>query len=187
MDILLREESISFGIRLKELLKEKGITQLTFAKELGMSPNTVNAWITEKSQIKQNKDAVLKKISDYFDVDIEYIKLEQVEKREPKLDKPAALDKIRKEVKKLNAYLPYLSFLGINIQGSVKDVGEPYEYKCISEGKLQTYLIHDSEAETLVTYKGKSKSFNSKEFNDFLDNISNFVKFTTENVISDIE
>lgn len=188
MNKLIKETPISFGIRLKELLSEKKISQLTFANELEMSPNTINAWITEKSKIKQHKEIVLQKIADYFDVDVDYIALKQVEKRKPifnaeLFNDPENLEIIKNEIKKINIYLPYFKFLGIEVENAKSLSGETYEYQIINDDKIQTYLIDEGEDKIIVTFRGKSNTFDSKGFEEFLDYISDLVKFTTEKVL----
>jgi transcriptional regulator with XRE-family HTH domain len=188
MNILLKETPISFGIILKDLLKEKGISQLTFANDLEMSPNTINAWITGKSKIKQNKELVLQKISEYFDVDVDYLALKQVEKKKQifnaKLfNNSENLERISNEIKKNNIYLPYFKFLGIEVENTKSTSGKTYEYQTINDDKLQTYLIDEEEDNIIVTFRGETNTFDSKGFDEFLDYISDFVKFTTEKIL----
>lgn len=64
-------------MRLKNLRKEKNITQLQLALELNMSQNTISRYETGERQAGYNE---LIKIADYFDVSVDYL-LERSDKR----------------------------------------------------------------------------------------------------------
>ncbi len=57
-------------MRLKDLRKEKGITQLQLAMELNMSQNTISRYETGVRQAGYDE---LIKIADYFNVSIDYL------------------------------------------------------------------------------------------------------------------
>lgn len=57
-------------IRLKELRKEKGLTQEELAHEIGVSKITVLRWENEERQIKPDKAQAL---ADYFEVSVGYL------------------------------------------------------------------------------------------------------------------
>ena len=57
-------------MRLKELRKEKRITQLQLAMALNMSQNTISRYETGERQAGYNE---LIKIADYFNVSIDYL------------------------------------------------------------------------------------------------------------------
>lgn len=57
-------------MRLKELRKEKNITQIKLAMELNMSQNTISRYETGERQAGYNE---LIKIADYFNVSIDYL------------------------------------------------------------------------------------------------------------------
>ena len=57
-------------MRLKELRKEKGITQLQLALELNMSQNTISRYETGERQAGYDE---LIRIADYFNVSIDYL------------------------------------------------------------------------------------------------------------------
>lgn len=57
-------------MRLKDLRKEKGITQLQLAMELNMSQNTISRYETGERQAGYDE---LIKIADYFNVSIDYL------------------------------------------------------------------------------------------------------------------
>ena len=57
-------------MRLKELRKEKNITQLKLAMDLSMSQNTISRYETGERQAGYSE---LIKIADYFNVSIDYL------------------------------------------------------------------------------------------------------------------
>lgn len=57
-------------MRLKELRKEKNITQIKLAMELNMSQNTISRYETGERQAGYDE---LIKIADYFNVSIDYL------------------------------------------------------------------------------------------------------------------
>ena len=56
--------------RLKQLRKEKGLTQQKIADEIGVTKRTYIYWENEESQIKTNKASQL---ADYFGVSVGYL------------------------------------------------------------------------------------------------------------------
>lgn len=57
-------------MRLKELIKEKNITQIKLAMDLNMSQNTISRYETGERQAGYDE---LIKIADYFNVSIDYL------------------------------------------------------------------------------------------------------------------
>ncbi len=64
-------------MRLKELRKEKNITQIKLAMELNMSQNTISRYETGERQAGYDE---LIRIADYFNVSIDYL-LERSDER----------------------------------------------------------------------------------------------------------
>lgn len=62
------------GGRISELLQEKGIYKKVFAIDMGVSVQTVSAWLGDKYTPEPQK---LKKIAKYFDVDYRYLTCER--------------------------------------------------------------------------------------------------------------
>lgn len=56
--------------RIKELMKEEGLTQVTLAERVGVKQNTISAWILKK---KEPSIRSLWLLADYFSVDIDYL------------------------------------------------------------------------------------------------------------------
>lgn len=85
---IIKEEPISFGSRLDQLMREKHVTNETVASWLPhCSKTTVNNWRTGKHDIRRYKDKYCKILGNYFDVDPEYLKCTQLEKKKKKRKK----------------------------------------------------------------------------------------------------
>lgn len=56
--------------RVSELMQEYGYNQTQLAKKIGVSQNTISAWLLNK---KQPSITSLWLLADYFNVDIDYI------------------------------------------------------------------------------------------------------------------
>ena len=56
--------------RIKELMKEEGLTQVALAERVGVKQNTISAWILKK---KEPSIRSLWLLADYFSVDIDYL------------------------------------------------------------------------------------------------------------------
>lgn len=65
-------------MRLKELRKEKGISQLKLAIDLSVNQNTISRYETGERQADYN---MLIKIADYFNVSVDYL-LERTDNRQ---------------------------------------------------------------------------------------------------------
>ena len=63
MEILVSE-------RLKELMKEQGLTQVKLAERVGIKQNTISAWLLKK---KEPCITSLWLLADYFDVDVDFL------------------------------------------------------------------------------------------------------------------
>jgi transcriptional regulator with XRE-family HTH domain len=66
------------GLRLKELRKEKGISQLKLALDLSTNQNTISRYENGERECDYN---MLVKIADYFNVSVDYL-LCRTDKRE---------------------------------------------------------------------------------------------------------
>ena len=56
--------------RLKELRKDKKLTQVEFSKEIKIPYRTIQSWENEESQIKPDK---AQQLADYFGVNVGYL------------------------------------------------------------------------------------------------------------------
>ena len=91
---IIEGEKISFASRLKELMKEKQMTQEMLSEEfekydLQIHNNAISGWVTPNAEnrttLKRNKQKVLLALSQIFDVDVGYLECTQVEKKEKKM------------------------------------------------------------------------------------------------------
>lgn len=56
--------------RIRELMREEGLTQVALAEKIGVKQNTISAWLLKK------KEASIKSLwllADYFNVEIDYL------------------------------------------------------------------------------------------------------------------
>lgn len=56
--------------RIRELMKEEGLTQVALGGKIGIKQNTISTWLSGK---KEPSIASLWAIADYFQVDIDYL------------------------------------------------------------------------------------------------------------------
>ncbi len=60
----------TFGLRLKQLREEKGITQIDLAKYLSLANSTISQYEAGK---RDPDSSTLQKLSDYFNVTLDYL------------------------------------------------------------------------------------------------------------------
>ena len=87
--------------RLKELRKEKGMSQIALAKELGVSYRTLQYWENGESNIKP---VHLKTLCEIFDVDAPYLLGYNTVKNETDI-KAAVLDEALEKLRTINNML----------------------------------------------------------------------------------
>ena len=87
--------------RLKELRKEKGMSQIALAKELGVSYRTLQYWENGESNIKP---VHLKTLCEIFDVDAPYLLGYNTVKNETNI-KAAVLDEALEKLRAINNML----------------------------------------------------------------------------------
>lgn len=56
--------------RIKELMKEEGLTQTALAERIGVKQNTISAWLLGK---KEPSIRSLWLLADYFNADVDYL------------------------------------------------------------------------------------------------------------------
>ena len=62
--------SVLFCERLKELMKEQGLSQVKLANKIGVKQNTISAWLLKK---KEPCIYSMWLVADYFDVSVDYL------------------------------------------------------------------------------------------------------------------
>ena len=147
---ILKVEDWTFPTILKSLIKEKNISQEELALEIGVSSVTISNWVNGQS-IRRNKDEIYSKLSNFFDVDIEYLKGNQIDKRKKdrinknvydKWNKAVDGEALAKEVRELELYHDFTQeiFKLLNIEASlIKEENFGTEiWKIIENQKLLT-------------------------------------------------
>ena len=61
---------IQVAARIKELMRENSLTQVSLAEKVGLRQNTISAWLLGK---KEPSIRSLWLLADYFNVDIDYL------------------------------------------------------------------------------------------------------------------
>lgn len=56
--------------RIRELMREEGLTQVALAEKIGVKQNTISAWLLKK---KEPSIKSLWLLADYFNVEIDYL------------------------------------------------------------------------------------------------------------------
>ena len=97
--------------RLKELRKEKGMSQIALAKELGVSYRTLQYWENGESNIKP---VHLKTLCEIFDVDAPYLLGYNTVKNETNI-KASVLDEALEKLRTINTMLSVESDEGPNM------------------------------------------------------------------------
>ena len=97
--------------RLKELRKEKGMSQIALAKELGVSYRTLQYWENGESNIKP---VHLKTLCEIFDVDAPYFLGYNTVKNETNI-KASVLDEALEKLREINNMLSVESDEGSNM------------------------------------------------------------------------
>lgn len=78
---IIKEEPVSFGSRLDQLMKEQRIHNEDIADLLNCSKTTVSNWRTGKHSLRRFKENYYDLLARCFDVDPEYLKCTQLERK----------------------------------------------------------------------------------------------------------
>lgn len=127
------------GIKIKNLRKEKGLTQLELSKQLNMSRSVLSMLEANKQGTSQSN---LKKIADFFDVTIDYLLSDSDDKIINKPEKTIDLQEVNlvKEFKKLN------SKGKLEAVKRIKELGELSKYQDNEfADELMPIAAHDKE------------------------------------------
>lgn len=183
---IIKEIKVSFGIRLKQLLKENKMTQEQLAELVGVTPNSVSGWITGKSPLKQNKELILNTIANEFDVDVDYLICQQLDKRKEKTDfSHIDTTKLVEEIRKIELFEKFFKLSNIDIEYIEEPMGEPTIDQDIVDGNIVTFTYCEEYKHSIaLTYEGKTKILEQKEYENFIDNILLFTKFSTNQLLA---
>ena len=72
---IIEKKRITPQIRIKEVLKEKHITQKQLSLDIGITEKSISQWFKKNKDIRENN---LKLLANYLDVDLDYLKCTQV-------------------------------------------------------------------------------------------------------------
>lgn len=138
---------ISTGSRLKELMKEKGMTQKELAEICGTHEKTVSQWVNDSCKIRKANIELLAKA---LDVDAAYLECKQVCKSKQadkqkrrglwaEFDSRVDTKRILEELGRTSAFIDYLKALGVEVDGIPSNGDEDtLEDQFIQDGKLIT-------------------------------------------------
>ena len=136
--------------RLKELRKEKKLSQKEMAEALGVNEKTVSRWENGESTIKSDKAQAL---ADYFSVPVGYLLGYDVQILEAKERNFEALDSLEKSIKE--AFEATNSVVEIRIQGIVELL------KKLTSGIANDEYDKETILEILKTLEELTKGFES--------------------------
>ena len=137
-------EKTSPGRRIKELLKESGMTQVELSEKLGVSVQSVSSWVTDKSLPNKKK----KELSELFGVDVDYIMCNQPErvKNRPNFNsiEPSKeeLMKIRDHIDMYDALITLLNLQGYDLLEGQAEV--------VPDGEIIKYMESDSVVTAVI-------------------------------------
>lgn len=138
---------ISTGSRLKELMKEKGMTQKELAEICGTHEKTVSQWVNDSCKIRK---ANIKLLAKALDVDAAYLECKQVgkskqtgkQRQQDVLAEPDSREETKRlfeEFGRMSAFINYLKALGVQIdECPVDGYEDTVKDQFIQDGKLIT-------------------------------------------------
>lgn len=188
-------EEVSFGKRLKELMKEnngnnKPMSQTELQKELFekngnedlVTTATISNWICGKSGLRKNKDEILEYLSEIFKVDIAYLNCTQVDKKnnnsinEFRHIHEAPIEDFYENEKLFGEYLKTLGITFRCLSVQMKPIG----YRTIIQDskiyKIKAISYHRTSYE--ISYKGKKIKKTYQEFQQIKKDITTFILFS---------
>ena len=142
-----------FAERIKELRKEKGITQLELSQAMNLSKGTIAMWEVGK---REANFATLSKLSDYFHVPIDYLLGRSNDRSDDALDKEferTVLDVMSEE----DVIDTILDFLHLDYYGklAVRALVKSEYDRCLDTDELRH--IHEHICERLLAKPKDSK------------------------------
>ena len=187
---LISKEEISFAKRLKELMKEKGMSQEKLAESFTppLSKNTITGWL-KGTPLTRNKEERLKQLSDIFGVDTEYLDCNQATRRKPEFNYPE-LEKNLKS-KDTDIFLALIQQLGFTYDFQEDGENTTAEFSQIESHKtikgtikfLCTYRIsYSCECRLHIEGKGISISISEEEFEKLYEGILSYIRGSIANL-----
>lgn len=175
---IIKEEPISFASRLDDLMNEKyEYSNEWLGMILGVDPSTISSWrnghsLPKRRTRKYTPDEMWKKMASIFDVDIEYLKCTQIERKKKESKRKRAIKKGPSEISRkwnakvtqeelveirlamekemqLSKAIAGLEGIGIKIDPEITDAHPlDHEYQIIEDGRILTIVQTDDEPET---------------------------------------
>ena len=169
--------------RLKELRKEKKLSQKEIAKEMSISEKTLSRWENEESQIKPEK---AQQLADYFGVSVGYLLgfSNDVEKHPfewdeiSEISKPYLVKELEKRKQERREELRVLRdfaipYLDLNAQLKAKQKFSDSEKKALGYLENQVLNLNSAFSQTLLTiFKGMQSIDEYKN----VENVLNFLR-----------
>lgn len=181
---------ISTGSRLKELMKEKGMTQKELAEICGTHEKTVSQWVNDSCKIRKANIELLAKA---LGVDAAYLECKQVGKSkqadEQKQQDFLAESDCEKETKRLleelgrmSAFIDYLKALDVEVNGIPSDgYGDTAEGQFIQDGKLitieQAVKVPTEYVQSISLPNGTKFELSEAEFEKIQKDAEEFILF----------
>ena len=199
---VIKVQNISTGIILKRLIDERFTTHKKFVEAFNkwkdnssysgrphIMEKDLSRWI--RGVVKKPHDIKLKMFSDFFGVDIDYLKCEKIRiprinsetkfKLAESIQEESLLKSLKKE-ESLSALEKYCKHLGIKITSEpIKTVPVISIEEVIQDGKLYTIEITDdspSDVElTVLLQDGSSTTITDNQLDELSANIERYVEF----------
>ncbi len=187
---------ISKIIRLKELIQERCITSKEFVHQFNIwkesnekykeindiGERDVSRWLTKRVRLTDQR---LQQFADFFDVDLEYLKCFQTDRRKVDFSKFDDLNRKEfvKSVKEHNKFIDYLNVAGYKVEEETSPIaGEVETFEVIDDEHL--YTIEDLvatefeySAKIVSLEENKTYDLTYEQFNDFHNECKAFIKF----------
>lgn len=188
---LISKEEISFAKRLKELMKEKGMSQEKLAESFTppLSKNTITGWL-KGTPLTRNKEERLKQLSDIFGVDTEYLDCTQATRRKPEFNYPELEKKLKS--KNTDIFLALIQQLGFTYdfqeseENTTTDEFSQIESHKTAKGItkfLCTYRIsYSNECRLHIEGKGISIFISEEEFEKLYEGILSYIRGSIANL-----
>ena len=186
---------ISTGSRLKELMKEKGMTQKELAEICGTHEKTVSQWVNDSCKIRKANIELLAKA---LDVDAAYLECKQVskskqadkQKQQDFLAEPDCREETKRlleELGRMSAFIDYLKALGIEVNKNPSDGYEDTaEDQFIQDGKLitieQAIKVPTKYVLSILLPDGTAFELSETEFERIQKDVEEFVLFKMNQV-----
>lgn len=184
---IISKEKVTFGIRLKKLMKDKGMTQERLASlvinpstDSPISTNSIKKWLND-GVLKRNRDQIILQLAQIFDVDVKYLEGTQVEEKKIKSSTNDLYVNVP-YINKSERFAKFLESIGITY-GFVESGNVKHDKFKIIEGGYE-YTLEDDLKEGMkisLTIDGMETIYTFDQFNLFMSEVEDFIKFKITN------